>query len=257
MSGAEPHNQERLIEGYLSGDLSADDRREAERLLREDASFRAAVEAQRRIDESLRGLFVPGKALSQAEILRASSEKPAPKAHGKARGFKLERRQLVGIAAAVVVGAVAIWRLSDFLEKPPPSPYDLQPHRTFVQVYEDEVADDLTPDWVCENEQEFADAYRKRLGRPLVLGQVPPNIEATGLAYSNSVSPYTVQLLTRVDGKPVLVFADRLSRDETQSLPEDSKLNLFRSELKDLVLYEVTPYDQPRVMEYLKIKDCD
>jgi len=28
-------------------------------------------------------------------------------------------------------------------------------------------------------------------------------IEATGLAYSNSVSPYTVHLLTRVDGEPV------------------------------------------------------
>lgn len=257
MSGAEPQDHELLIEGYLRGNLTDDERREVERLLREDPSFQAAVEAQRQIDASLRGIFVPSEPLSRAEILRASQAKIGPKARAKPKRFQFDRRQLVGLAAAVVVGAFAIWRLTGFFEQPEFSPYGNQPHRTFAQVYADELADNLVPDWVCENEQEFAEAYRKRLGRPMVLGQLPRNIEATGLAYSNSVSAYTVHLLTRVDGEPVIVFADKLKRDNPQSLPEDSHLNLFRSELDELVLYEVTPFDEPHVTEYLSIKDCD
>jgi len=257
VSGTKPHNLEVLIEGYLSGNLAEADRREVERLLREDPSFRAAVEAQRQIDERLRGMFAPGEPLSRAEILSAAQDAGDAETPVKSGRFKLDRRQLVGLAAAVVVGAVAIWRLAGFFEEPEIPPYAQQPPRTFAEVYEDEVADDLEPDWVCENEQEFAEAYRKRLGRPLVLAQVPPNIVATGLAYSNSVSPYTVHLLTRVDGEPVIVFADKLRRDNPQSLPEGSHLNLFRSELDELVLYEVTPFDEPRVMEFLSVKECD
>ncbi len=73
-----------------------------------------------------------------------------------------------------------------------------------------------------------------------------------GLTYCGGLSRYTTTMLARVDGQPVMVFVDRRENDE-QIVPPDPKtgLHLFRKELGDLVLYELTPFAEPRVMEYL------
>ena len=59
-------------------------------------------------------------------------------------------------------------------------------------------------------------------------------------------------MLARVDGVPVMVFVDRTSADTDPKLDQGRVgLHLFRKELGSLVLYEVTPLGEPRVMDYL------
>jgi hypothetical protein len=77
-----------------------------------------------------------------------------------------------------------------------------------------------------------------------------------GLAYLGGMSPHTTAMLARVDQSPVLVFVDRLERDQPQAMPEPSSgLRLFRKQLGELVLYELTPLTAPRVMDFLSLAE--
>jgi hypothetical protein len=67
------------------------------------------------------------------------------------------------------------------------------------------------------------------------------------------MSRYTTTMLARVDDQPVMVFVDRKENQEEDVIPPapNSGLHLFRKDLGDLVLYEVTPFDQARVIDFL------
>ena len=62
----------------------------------------------------------------------------------------------------------------------------------------------------------------------------------------------TLYMLFEVDGKPVVVFADRASADGGQRAAPDG-LNLYSRMLDGLVLYELTPLDGPRAMELFQV----
>ena len=77
-----------------------------------------------------------------------------------------------------------------------------------------------------------------------------------GLTYRGGLSRYTTTMLARVNGLPVMVFVDRVTADTHPTLrSSESKLHLFRKELGPLVVYELTPLDQPKVSDYLYLAD--
>jgi hypothetical protein len=69
-----------------------------------------------------------------------------------------------------------------------------------------------------------------------------------GLSYPGGLSRDTTAMLCKVDGKPVMVFVDRPSKDQPLAVEHaDAKTHVFRQERDGLVFYEVTPLDGPKV----------
>jgi hypothetical protein len=110
---------------------------------------------------------------------------------------------------------------------------------------------------VCEDDQEFADTFRERQGVPLRLAVLPVGTEMAGLDYLPALTNTTTAMLARVDGQPVIVFVDRADRVANPPVEPavESGLRLFRTQLGELELYEITPMKKPGVMKYLEVVD--
>ena len=73
-----------------------------------------------------------------------------------------------------------------------------------------------------------------------------------GLSYVGGLSPDTTAMLGQVDGKRVMVFVDRAGADRPEAIvSSDGKLRVFRQARDELVFYEVTPLERPRMIEFL------
>jgi hypothetical protein len=132
---------------------------------------------------------------------------------------------------------------------PPYQLKDIRPDALYTTV----VNAGFKPEWVCKNDAEFAEAVRYRLGQPLLVTKGVPGLEVLGWAYPNKfgatpLSDQTMILLSTVDGQRDVVFVDRAGADKPLAV-KSGKLNLFRRQIGDLVLYEVTPNDRPVVIE--------
>ncbi len=103
---------------------------------------------------------------------------------------------------------------------------------------------------MCENDEEFADSFFKSYRQRLLLAQLPDRVSALGLAYCNSITLKTTYLLATVEGEPVIVFVDRGDRDAGQTLSSGSDLHLYSRHVGSLVLYELSPLDQPRLLDH-------
>ena len=88
--------------------------------------------------------------------------------------------------------------------------------------------------------------------------RLPDGMKMEGLTYCGGLSRYTTTLLARVNDSPVMVFIDRANADSHPADPPSATgLHLFRQELGPLVMYELTPLDQPMVMSYLHLVDAE
>jgi hypothetical protein len=59
-----------------------------------------------------------------------------------------------------------------------------------------------------------------------------------------------VHLRVRPDGPEVLVCVEPRELDPQPMLPADAGLSIFRRELGDFILYEITPLTEPRVLDH-------
>ena len=76
-----------------------------------------------------------------------------------------------------------------------------------------------------------------------------------GLSYSCTISPRTIYLLVQVDEKPVLVFADAKESDRAK-IPTDPALHFFKKTVGDVVLYEVSEFEKPRLLDSLYLAEA-
>jgi hypothetical protein len=122
-----------------------------------------------------------------------------------------------------------------------------------VALYQEAVAQGFEPYYECEDPDRFAAVFAKRQGLPLRLETMPQGSRMLGLSYPGGLSRDTTAMLCEVDGQPVMVFVDRLDADEqVEGIAADADgLRVFRSELADLVVYEVTPLEEPRAASFL------
>ena len=72
-----------------------------------------------------------------------------------------------------------------------------------------------------------------------------------GLSYLAGLSRESTSMLAHVDGRPVIVFVDRVERDWRPPVGHDARtgLNVFRTERAGLALYEVTPLAEPHFLD--------
>lgn len=217
-----------------------------------------------RIDAVLRQRFAPPPAGQLRSLLETLPTPPGVTINGiGARPVRLPvegsapaRRVLRGpgrarwaAAAALVLAALGAWLIWGVLGRPANPGYG--PWRSFETVYRDAVAGGFRPDWVCRTDREFQDTFWNHYRQRLLLETPPPRIETLGLSYCRSMSPQTVCLLARVQGRDVMVFVDRIERDPDRTAADEAGLHLFRRRIGRLVLYEMTPLEQPFVLDLL------
>ena len=245
------------LDSYLDDGMTPDERAAYQRETKSDEAVRDQVELQQDIDQSLRRLFAPPSAdrvtAGIADVRQSKSHKlPAP----ATRDWGAVPRRLAA-AAAIVAGLFGGWLTWNALQPSSVSnPYG--PWRSIEVVYADSVANDMEPEWTCDTESEFADSIRSHFGQAAVIPfELPDGIAALGLAYCNSISRRTVYLLAEVNDEPVIVFIDRVEADPGQTMDESSGLNLFNRRLGLLVLYELSPLEEPALLQLFYDPDTD
>ncbi len=211
------------------------------------------TESDRGLDERLRRLMQPPPDERLAQIAHRAIQEVSP------TRARYGRRRVLGqlaAAAAVVAGLTGVWLIGQSLRPPrsgPPGGYKPEPWRSLETAYNDWLADGFEPMWVCADDQEFVDTFRATYYQGLLLGALPQGTTALGLSYCNSISSRTTCLLATVDGTPVVVFVDRVERDRPQPQPEG--LHLHRRRIDKLILYELSPVEQPAVLPWFTNPD--
>jgi hypothetical protein len=157
------------------------------------------------------------------------------------------KRLLLLTVAAGIAWIIVAWQ---FLGRPSTAPHFTP--RSLVGIYHETIAKGFEPYYECRDDQRFAATFLQRQGQPLLLAQMPEGSSMLGLSYSGGLSRNTTAMLCRVDEQPVMVFVDTLTADRAQSEDEDRRIHLFRETRDGLVFYEVSPFPQARVIEYLR-----
>lgn len=259
-----------LLDAYLDGMLSGDQLARFERALAADSALRAEVDSQRSINNALVKMFdapagfklrnrTPG-----AGTVTIEAPKPAPalKLGGTpadappARTVTVPRgiRPFWAAAAAIVLVGGAAMYYTGVID---PAAW-LTGGQKFVaaaDVYERKVRTGFNPDWVCETDEQFLQNTTDMFGKALLVRSTQ-DVKVVGWSYYEPVlSEITAILLTTVDDQKVIVVMDKLANDHTlKPPPASSGLKQFRQEFGGVVMYELTPFDKPRVLPLVEQK---
>ncbi len=249
---SQPYDHAQL-DAYLDGQLEEAELRAFEQQLARHEGLRIQVERQRALDDSLQRLFpIP----STDQLL---SSWPSPHTQPRPRVSTSDwspRARFMATAACLALIVLAGWRLWDFSRPPAPDSYSPQPWRSLATVYDDTLKQGFKPEWVCKDDEEFMMTFRSRLGQRLLLAQSDGIVQAVGIGYCHSITPQTLYLLARVscdDGAEptdeVLVFVDRAEHASERLISCGGALRLFRRQVGMLQLFELTPCNQPKVLD--------
>ncbi len=238
------------LEAYLDDQLQGQEREVMLRAIETSADLQSEIELQKLIDKSLRKSFAPSSPVQTLSKLRQTADVHPTKTRKPRRKATL----ILAATAASLVWGMLVWK---FFANQQPQP-DYNPVKPLASIYETCVAEGFRPTWICKDDQEFASTFQKRQGQGLLLAALPTGSKMEGLTYCGGISAYTTTMLARVNGSPVMVFVDRADADIHPALPcGSSELHLFRKELGSLVLYELTPLDKPKVMDYLHLSGAE
>jgi anti-sigma-K factor RskA len=235
------------LERYLDGLLDDAQRAAFDEALRTDAGRRREIELQSRIDSSLARLFraePPAQHRVTALLAAASGE-------SKAKSAPIGLQKLWWSVAGLAAAAVLAWAVAGPLLQSKRRGTNFAA-RPLPDVYREAVANGFEPEYHCSEAERFADTFARRQGQPLKLLALPVGVRMMGLAYPGGLSRDTTAMLCRVDGKPVIVFVDRVDSDQPiANQHSDKSVHVFRTERDGLVYYEVTPLDAPRVYNFI------
>lgn len=242
-----------LIEAYLDDELDAAKRLAFESRLEREEALRTEIESQRTIDRRIRALFTPPSAEEIVAVIEAQARE---RRSGENGHLKLTRapsngpvrrrftwRSALAVAAALMVGAVGVILSWSALRQ---RGYQPPPFQDFGEVYAD-----ARPTWECKPGPDFYRQYFVRYGQGLLIPEeLPDNVQTFGFGYSHSLSEETVYLVAEVDGEQVVVFGDRAENAGGRAVQlGDRSLIRFERRIGGLVLYEVTPLDEPHLLD--------
>jgi hypothetical protein len=238
------------LEAYLDDRLSAEEKADFERQLSADANATRQVELQRQIDHRLRQLFSPVDMPSGLIDQLLAADGP-PERRSELPPQTRSRRFLLacfGALAATLACGLLAWQ---WLRQPRLEPY-FRP-RPLAALYREAVDAGFRPYYFCEDDERFRLTFAKRQKVPLRLADMPSDRRMIGLSYLGGLSRDTTAILCYSQEQPVVVFVDRRENDTPKAIEEsDPALHVFREELGDLVLYEVTPLGSATIMDSLK-----
>lgn len=257
------------LNDYLDGRLEDAAREAFERQMAQDPPLRAQVDLQEAITVSLRRQFHAGSAAPVLE--RLAQETPAaPLEHAPAvsRWQRLATAQLRPWQAAAALAAVLLlalgagwlWWTGQAFPGVPGIGGNSRPARsgygyamakqTPLAYYREQVAKGFEAQWPCPPAL-LEQITRQRFA--VGLTYEPPTdagVKLLGASYANVLSPQTVTMLARVDGRPVVLFIDRTQAVSAEALASAAggDLHLHERAVAGLSLYELSPLDQPRLL---------
>ncbi|MCB9855723.1 MAG: hypothetical protein H6818_08540 [Phycisphaerales bacterium] len=243
---------ERWINAYLDGALDPIDAARFESVVDRNPSLRERLDTHRLIEASLNRTFAPPvrKPAAPSSIVRETISMEAAEPAGEAAppsartsGRFFRKFAMAAMLAIVAFGGYWGWQnRALFIGTSGPL--------TLTQFYEKSAANDFKEDWVCKNERQFQTTFWYRLGSGVALASAPSNVKVLGIKYGNTLSPQSVHLTAKVDGKGVVVFVDSKHNDRKDDVSSDG-LHAFRKETDHLVFVEVSPLDHPAVLGLL------
>lgn len=247
------------FEDWLDGRLDDADAAQFKAEAADDVTLQQQLELHAAIVRSLRQAFdhevttsLPGAAALSLNSVgtrtdashRSSMDKGAPTQR------RTLPRQLALAAAAVLMLGVTAWMVWPMIA-PAPGVQATAP-RTLDAVFASHAARDFKPAWVCADDEEFAQTFRRDYGQALLMKPSPEGTGMIGLIYDHAISAYTALMLCYLnDNQHAIVFIDRRGNDRTLEVDPASGLHLYRREVGDLVLYELTPLSQPTFLELM------
>jgi hypothetical protein len=243
-----PPTRDDRLEAYLDGLLESAERAEFEESLADNRSLRAEAELQAKIDATLIRTF-RAKAPADSHVAGLLASAPSTT---DADAAPLRWARLGWAAAGLAAAAAVAWAIlgNPLADRSGDGPQFAA--RPLSDVYREALANGFEPAYVCSEAERFADTFARRQGTPLKLLALPVGVKMLGLAYPGGLSRDTTAMLCRVEGKPVMLFVDRLSADQPLALEHcDKSVRVFRSEREGLVFYEVTPHEKARVLDYV------
>ena len=242
-----PEVEDRL-DAYLDGLLNETERGVFEAQAERDPGLSDQIARQRRIDGSLRRLFDPPLERRSEEVIAAACLRRQQGSRSGGPAVRLVRR--LAVAAVLALGVFSTWQIYQFWRsEKSPKPGDLRPWRSLETVYRDVVAGGFKPEWVCENDRQFATFVWSQFGQGLLLAAARQGVAAVGWSYCNSLTPNTAALLARVDRERVIVFVDRAESASRPSVSAESGLHLFHRRVGGLILYELTPLGESHLLD--------
>lgn len=254
------------LDAYLDGLLSGPDRQAFEARLAQDPALRAEADAQRRLDGALRSLFVVPVPPPLPPI-HVNGKPPLPgpgagasggAAAGAAgvAGLLGKGPLLLALLLALFGGAFTWWYLAGghFWSRTKP---DLSLENAYRQLQ----SDGFAPETQVTSESELSRVIVERLQsriqlRRLNLRPAPPGVQWLGIAGHCGLPFGGAIVMSKVDGRDVLLMVGPSYGNGTQSVPSWSKLHLFRKEVGPLVVWEVTPLKQPRLLDLVSLPDA-
>lgn len=246
MTSSDNQQTQALLNAYIDGEMEPKQREEFQQTLAEDDNLRAELELQQKIDDGLVRLFTATSKCNVAEILAGAQGKlpQNTKTSTKGRGIFSVRR--FAAAAAIAGGIFGSWLIWDSL-KPTNS---IRPQWQSIEAVYAQAKAGQVKVWRCEDEAEFAKVFKDGYDQPLVLPfDTPQGIDVVGLAYRFTISRYTICLISTVNNEPVVVFIDRVEAGTRPKLAQTSDLRLFERRVGRLILYEVTPWQEPSLLD--------
>lgn len=262
------------LERYLDGLITGAERDRLGHLFQMNEDTRAEIERQRRVDDSLQRLFRPPLSYGLIDRVgghgaRRAGRVDGPGSTGTPRRTypsvlaRMKQSRLMALAALFVLVVLAVWRVWP-LAFPPQTfdPYS-EEWKSMAQIY-DEVSrfgfKNFKSDYTVDV---FARMIERRFGQPLLFREITGPVRPLGIAYCNTVTASSMCIVTLVSTPcgafgpssdietGVLVFIDRFDQDPTHALPQNDRLNVFTRRVGQLSLYEVTPLEQPAVLDLL------
>ena len=234
------------LEAFIDGAMNADEAEAFTRRLEDDPGRTHHITMQQRIDARLRDQLEWTAATPPAlPGLGEETEPPATSKPNPTSVLYRITRPLRLIAAVLMLALIGVVVAVVF--KPSDS-------NSLVAVYHAEVDAGFVPGWVCETDAEFIDTFVNRFQTPLRLREAA-GIEAIGLTYNYALGPQTVMLLARVDGEPVIVFIGSTRLVDKPPRVGNADLSLFEHQIGLTRMFELTPFDAPRVLEHFELAE--
>ncbi len=273
-----------LLDQFLDGQMESQQAVVFASQIQQDENLQAEQLLQVKIDASLKRLFQfdGTRALAthadvlDADVLDADApDLDSPKVHqtqsnGESatvspqittdRGDRATFLKIVLAASLLLLASLIAVNYSVDRTVPVAVHFQQQPLRDIFQQTVDRGFD---PYYLCDDLDRFAAVFEKRQAVRLTLAEMPPGRKMLGLSYPGGISRNTTAMLCRADGQSVMVFVDvpdnegdvELLQSALTADPDQTpcgRLNVFQERKYGLVFYEVTPLEQPTMIELFK-----
>lgn len=233
-----PQDAHAQLDRFLDGLMDERERSDFERVLASDTDLQRVAALQKSIDASLTRAARPEAVeacLAALPLGRVPRSAPT-----------VYRLAPLGIAAAVLA-AVATWVWSS--QPATNRPVALPTPTTLVAAYRQTIETGFRAYHECKNPSEYENQFRERFGQGLVAAAPPVAVTLLGWGTSELPSSRAYTLLLKRDGKPVMLFFDALSADRAPIREPAAGVNVYRREIGRMVVYEVTPFDAPVLLD--------